>query len=236
MIKEIIDKATKTNVIVEMEYSKDGVSSKYYQLSKVGCSDLNNCFSGRPISSDKELTFNINRVRSIQLMWDFVFEENIQLVKSGIYVISFMGDNYLEFGLYYYDKGDNILDHYQFGLWALFAYHYIPSFSETNINQWHIFDITEKAKEDSIYVIAYTIEQKNSVNKEQKYNLLISRNHFQTIEHAGIIYTAIRLREGQSFGDFEINEGVNILAFSRCRNFTYDNLRVYNDICFERKK
>lgn len=236
MTREIIDKAIKTDGIVEMEYSKDGVSNKYYQLDKIAYSDLPNCFSGYPIGSDIELTFNINKVKEIQLMWDFVFEENIRLVKSGIYVLSFMGDNYLDFGLYRYDSGDCILDHYKFGLWGLFAYHYIPYYSKTNNNHWHDFDSTESAKVDSIYVLSYTIDKKISADIEREYNFLLTRNCFQITEHDGIHYTAIRLREGESLCDFKIYKGVNILAFSRCKDFSDKNLGVYNDICFGRRK
>lgn len=232
MIKEIIDKAIKTKGMVEMEYCKDGVSSKYYQLCNIRFSDDfgNICICGCPINSEKELTFKIDRIKDIQLVWNFVFEENIQFEKSGIYALSFMGDNYLEFGLFNYDKGEKLLDHYQFGLWAIQAYHYIPYYSDTNINQWHIFDQTEYVKEDSIYVFAYTIKQGINVDLEERFDFLLTESSFKTTEHAGIHYTAILVRKGYSFVNQKINEGLNILAYSRCQNYSYKNLGVHNDI------
>lgn len=232
MIKEIIDKAIKTKGIVEVEYSKDGVSSKYYQLCHIRYSDDFgvNCFCGCPINSEKELTFRIDRIKDIQLMWNFVFEENVQFEKSGIYALSFMGDNYLEFGLFDYDKGEKLLDHYQFGLWAIQAYHYIPYYSDTNKYQWHKFNQTEYAKEDSIYVFAYTMKQGISVNLEEGYDFLLTDFYFKTTEHAGIHYTAVLVRKGYSFKNEKINEGLNILAYSCFRNYSYENLGVHNDI------
>ena len=232
MIKEIIDKAIKTKGMVEMEYCKDGVSSKYYQLCNIRFSDDfgNICICGCPINSEKELTFKIDRIKDIQLVWNFVFEENIQFEKSGIYALSFMGDNYLEFGLFDYDKGEKLLDHYQFGLWAIQAYHYIPYYSDTNINQWHIFDQTEYVKEDSIYVFAYTIKQGINVNLEERFDFLLTESYFKTTEHDGINYTAMLVKKGYNFVNQKINEGLNILAYSRCQNYTYENLGVHNDI------
>ena len=232
MIKEIIDKAIKTNVMVEMDYSKDGVSRKYYQLSNIRYSDDfgDICICGRPINSEKELTFKIDRIKDVQLVWNFVFEENIQFEKSGIYALSFMGDNYLEFGLFSYDKGEKLLDHYQFGLWAIQAYHYIPYYSDTNKNQWHTFDQTKCVKEDSIFVFAYTMRQGINVDLEERFDFLLTESYFKTTEHAGIHYTAILVRKGYSFENQKINEGLNILAYSCCRNYSYENLGIHNDI------
>lgn len=237
MIKDIIDKAIRTKGVVEMEYSRDGMASKFYQLCNVGFSaDYGDtCFHGCPIGTDTELTFRMDRVKDIQLMWDFVFEENIEFEKSGIYVLSFMGDNYLDFGLYNYDKGEKLLDHYPFGLWAIQAYHYIPYYSETNKNQWYPFDKTEVVNEDSIYVFAFTLESGISVDLDERFDFLLTGDYFKTTEHSGIHYTAIRVRKGHGFDNIKRNEGVNILACSRCREYSYENLGVHNDIRLGKK-
>lgn len=235
MVKDVLDKAIKTDGIVEMEYSKDGLSSKFYQLCKVGYSlDFgDNCFCGCPIGSEKELTFRIDKVKDIQLTWDFIFEENIQFVKCGIYVLSFMGDNYLEFGLYNYDVGEKLLDHFHFDLWTIQAYHYIPYYSEVNKNHWFSFNKSDRAKQDSFYIFAYTMEPVISVELEDRFDFLLTGDDFKTTEHLGIYYTSILVRKGDSFDKIKINKGINILAYSICPKYSYDNLGVHNDIMWE---
>lgn len=235
MIKGIIDKAIKTEGIIEMVYSKDGITRKFYQLSNINYSSDygEKCFRGVPIGSATELTFRMDRVKDIQLLWDFIFEENIQFDKSGIYALSFMGDNYLEFGLYSYDKGEKLLDHFQFELLLIQAFHYIPYYSETNKNQWFPFDKTEKAKEDSIYVFAYTMKEGISVDLEERFDFLLTDYYFKTTEHSEIYYTAKRVRKGDSFDNIKINEGINILAYNHFPQYSYDNLGVHNDIMWE---
>ena len=231
MIKKIIDKAIRTEGIIEMDYSKDGVTSKFYQLCKIRYSDkYKNYISGTPLNFKVELTFRIDRIKELQLMWDFVFEENLQFEKSGIYLLSFMGDNHIEYGLDNYDKGEKLLDHNRFDLWAIQAYHYIPYYSEIKKNQWHFFDKSEKVKEDSIYVFAYTINQGGGADWEDRPDFLLTKDNFNTTEHSGIHYTAIRVRKGHNIENQIINNGLNIIAYNRCSIYSYENLGVHNDI------
>jgi hypothetical protein len=235
MVKEIIDKAIKTEGIIEMVYSKDVASNKFYRLYDIRYSaDYGEkCISGKPLNSEKELTFRIDKIRDIQLVWDYIYEENVQFDKSGIYALSFMGDNYLEFGLYNYSKGEKLLDHYQFGLWAIQAFHYIPYYSGTNDNIWSPFDRAVKTTEDSIYVFAYTMEFGISVDWVKRFDFLLTDDPIKTTEHLGINYTARLVRKGDSFEHIKINENLNILAYCRFPNYSYDNLGVHNDIMWE---
>lgn len=234
MIKEIIDKAIKTEGIIDMEYSKDGVFKSYRLYDIRYSADYGEkCIIGKPLNSETVLTFRIDKIRNIQLVWDYIFEENVQFDKSGIYALSFMGDNYLEFGLYNYNQGEKLLDHYQFGLWAIQAFHYIPYFSATDNNLWHPFDKAVKTIEDSIYVFAYTMEFGISVDLEERFDFLLANPLFRTTEHLGIHYTARLVRKGDSFEGIKINENLNILAYCRFPNYSYGNLGVHNDIMWE---
>ena len=232
--KDIIDKAIREEGIIEFEYSKDGVSSKYYKLRNIRYSDEygKKIICGCPINSDKELTFKIERIKDMQLMWDFVFEENIPIEKDGIYALSFIGNNYIDFGVYGYYVGQNLLDQYKFDLVDILAFHYIPYYTEINEKQWFAFDKTKKAREDSIYVFAYTMEEGVSVDIEERFDFFLNGDYWKTTVHFGIYYSAISVRKGDSFEDIEINDGVNILAYSHCLNFTSKNLGVHNDIRF----
>lgn len=230
--KDIIDKAIREEGIIEFDYSNDGESYKFYQLCNIRYSEEygKKFICGYPINSDKELTFKIERIKDIQLMWDFIFEENLPIEKDGIYAVAFMADNYVDFGLYSYEVGLYLLNRCEFELIDLLAYHYIPFFAKIDNKRWFAFNKTEKAKEDSIYVFAYTMKQGISVDMEERYDFLLSGYSFQTTEHSEIHYTAILVRKGDGFENSKINEGVNILAYSRFPNFSYHNLGVHNDI------
>ena len=230
--KDIIDKAIREEGIIEFDYSKDGESNKYYQLRNIRYSDEygKKFICGCPINSDKELTFKIERIKDIQLMWDFIFEENIPIEKDGIYAVAFMADNYVDFGLYSYEVGLYLLNRCELELIDLLAYHYIPFYTEIDNKRWFAFNKTEKAKEDSIYVFAYTMKQGISVDLEERFDFLLSGYSFQTTEHSEIHYTAILVRKGDGFENKKLNEGVKILAYSRCPNYSYHNLGVHNDI------
>jgi len=65
---------------------------------------------------------------------------------------------------------------------------------------------------------------------EERFDFLLSGYSFQTTEHSEIHYTAILVREGDGFENKKLNEGVKILAYSRCPNYSYHNLGVHNDI------
>ena len=227
--KDIIDKAIREEGIIEFEYSKDGESNKFYQLCNIRYSEFGKKFiCGRPISSGRELTFKIERIKDIQLMWDFIFEENIPIEKDGIYVLSVLGDNYIDFALYSYDKGRYLFEHCKFDLHDVFAYHYIPYYTEINDKQWFAFDKTKKAREDSIYVFAYIMEEGTNVSSD----FFLDGDSWKTTVHSGIYYSAFLVRKGDSFEDIEINDGVNILTYSKCSRFTDKNLGVHNDIRF----
>lgn len=232
MIKDIIDKAIKTEGIIEMEYSKDGTTKKFYQISNINYSSDygDKCFCGSPIGSEIELTFRIDKVRDLQLLWDFVFEENVQLNKSGIYTLCFMADNYLDFGIYDYEAGEKILAHFHDDLWAIQAFHYIPYYTEANIKQWHLYDKSVKISDNNLYVFVFIMEEGINYDIEEDYDYLFGGPDFRLTEHSGIYY---RLIQGSEFNNIRMSKGVNILAYSSFPRYYFDNLRVHNNIMWE---
>lgn len=236
MIKDTINIAIKTKGLIEMEYSKDGVSNKFFQLYNVWYSEDygDEYLCGFPIDSETELIFRIDKIMDLQLMWNDIYEENIQFDKAGVYAFTILGDNYLDIALYCFEKGEKVKDHCHYDIIDMLAYHYIPFYSETNKNQWLTFDKTEKVKYDALYVFAYTLEEGLSVNWEERNSFLISGSHFKSAEHSGIYYTVLEVRRGFSFDQITINEGLNVLGYSRCCKYSPENLRAHNKMKWEK--
>lgn len=242
MIKDIIDKAIKTEGIIEMVYSRDGITSKFYQLRNVSFSEDygGNCISGTPINSKTELTFRIDKIKDIQLMWNNFLYEKEQLNKEGIYIIEFLGDNSFDIAIRNFMGGEELSNstyhnHLDFVLdfEDLICYHYLPYYSEANTNFWKSFDREETVNFDAIYVFAYTIEGETNNNMEGEYMAIPSPYRFKNLIHLGIHYTAVSLKEWESLDKIRISEGVTILGFSRVCKCSSEQLNKRNEILWE---
>jgi len=239
MVKEIIDKAIKTEGIIEFVYSKDGVNDRFFQLSDVMYSSEHgiNFISGTPLNSDTELTFRIDKIKKIQLMWNDVYCERVQLKKGGIYLVEFLGDNYIDFAIKDFKGGEelsastyrNYLD-FVLEYADFLSYHYLPYYSATDTNFWKPYDKIEKVQYPSICVFAYTLEEKTTTYREEVFVNVPSSSVIKNLEHSGIRYTAVFLDKWKSLNEVKLREGVTILAVSRLCEYTMKNLSIRNSI------
>lgn len=240
MIRDIIDKAIRAKGMIEMVYSKDGITSKFYQLRNISYSaDYGEkCINGTPYNSNTELTFRIDSIKDIQLMWNDIFLENVQMDKDGLYVVMVKGDYLIDYELRYYSKGERLLDkvlnngeRYKSDLRSIFAYHYVPLYSKTNKHQWIPFDEGARAEyAHGLYVFAYTL--KDNVDEIIDVKEIPSSYGLHGLEVNGIRYAVRYLTKGCRFVD-KISNDVNVLAYNQCEMYYDKNESIHCDIMRE---
>lgn len=240
MTKEQIDQAIKARADIFIEYSKDGVTIKPYQLTKLSYSEKygKNCICGTPIDSDTELTFRVDRIKNVELHWNDFFGSNTVAPETGLFLMACRGDNHLVFELMKYKKGDRFWELYEganehYNGWFEvdpLAYHYIPIYSPENNSNWANYETSEKILGKGIYIFAYTL--RGTVSQDEDFSWDIPQISAQEID--GIYYSLLWSFSEINIKELEIHENVNILAYHYCMLYTEDNhvthWQIYKEI------
>ena len=94
------------------------------------------------IESQKDLTFNANRIHHMKWIWKYIFNQDDVAPQKGIYVFACRGDNHLVFEVYQLNKGDKFYKYFEgefahsdgwLGVDPL-AFHYVYPYTEKAID------------------------------------------------------------------------------------------------------
>lgn len=124
--------------------------------------------------ADKELTYKISRILSIQDYWIGILSKDATVPNDGTYLIasSYLGQGVdIEYGLFVLKEGDPFIGR-EDSCFKPIAYHFIPPFGNLE-GKWINKEITIKKWEDEIIpapqkgipIIAYCEPQKESLSK-----------------------------------------------------------------------
>lgn len=226
MIRETINKAIQTQRNIIMEYSKDGLSSKLYQLTKINYKPDEEYICGTPINSVKELTFRVNRIINIELLWNDISDREMEAPASGLFLIACRADMHLEFELMKYNKGDKFWDLYlgsnrHYNGWVCSepeAFHFVPAFTHVDDKYWKGYATLDYTLDNGYYIFAYTLRGVVEKNEENFTDIPYGSCYIDQ-EMGGIFYTLVYSFTNISIEELRIKNNVDILAYHHCMHF-----------------
>lgn len=238
MVREIVDVAIKQHKPLEITYSKDGVSTKVFNLKDVTYSQqYGNIFiCGYCEKYKSELTFSIDKITHANVDWIEILGNDTCAMQDGLYVFVCRSDMHLEFELRNYKMGDRLQDHYQnedgisscYSSIDVLAYHFIPFFSKEGQREWTPFEPNNEERKCGFYTFAY-IKADKETQREDEYDWAGDYDNWMNTwefpspweltntKGNGIFYTVNVL--GIPFNKLRIPNNIIVIAYNYCTDY-----------------
>lgn len=238
MVREIVDVAIKQRKPMEITYSKDGVSTKVFNLIDVTYSQQygNNYICGYCEKYKSELTFSIDKITHANVDWIEILEKKTCAKQDGLYVFICRSDMHLEFELRKYKKGKRLQEDYQnedgilscYSSIDVLAYHFIPFFTKEGQTEWTFFEPNNEERKSGFYTFAY-IKTDKVARGEDEYDWVDDYDNWMNTwefpspweltntKEEGIYYTVDVL--GIPFNKLRIPDNIKVLAYNYCSDY-----------------